>query len=78
MNNERDIIMNTQPYAEDLGLPETIEREGRTLMGAGWERTKQDRWKRPDGQEFSAADATRVLNGQPALECGTSWPQPSA
>lgn len=24
MNNERDIAMNTQPYAEDLGLP--VER----------------------------------------------------
>lgn len=48
------------------------------LADAGWEKLTQDRWRRPDGQEFSTVDAIRVLSGEPALECGTSWPEPSA
>lgn len=46
------------------------------LKDAGWEQISENRWRRPDDQEFSTSDAIRVLNGQPALECGTTWPLP--
>jgi hypothetical protein len=67
--------MINAPKAFEDALVKLAEQE---LTDAGWERVTQDRWRRPDGQEFSMVDAIRVLSGGLALECGTSWPLPPA